>query len=144
DKSIRDSQNPNLYKKVASIFSYIALKFSFPSNRTVCKSKLITRFRPPFCPRTGRHKPTTDATFSLFNFTSFETNPDSKLQKNLEIPTAKQNHVKYSDRRRTILNGVLVDRCNNRRHITETGSSKLKPTSKTKRQNRKKKKHKSR
>lgn len=38
--------------------------------------------------------------------------------------------------------GVLVDRCNTRRHITETGSSKLKLTSKTKGQKRRNKKKK--
>lgn len=37
------------------------------------------------------------------------------------------------------MQGVLVDRCNTCRHITETGSSKLKLTSKTKGQKRRNK-----
>lgn len=52
-------------------------------------------------------------------------------------------YIRFTQQKKEMENiqvkGVLVDRCNTRRHITETGSSKLKLTSKTKGQKRRNK-----
>lgn len=49
-----------------------------------------------------------------------------------KLKQQKQEQTIHTTEQNQQVKGVLVDRCNTRRHITETGSSKLKLTSKTK------------